>query len=631
MTSETPVRLPLSRWQLPSLLLGGVLILNALICTRFSWGDFSSALCALGALALIIPHLIAIVRFDFASGRHHMNELVLVAVAAATAQGDAQGFITGAGIAFFLLIGLMIENHSAAGARTSLEEIAQMTSGKIRRIESNGSEKEILPEALIVGDRIRIRPGEVIPADGEILHGNSTVQEANITGESLPVEKGAGDSLFAGTLNLSGAPEVKVTQIGAQTVIGKVRELILEAEKSRPAFVRMIDSYARYYTPLVFMTAFFVWIAFDHDWSRVVSVLVAACPIALVLSTPSAAVAALSAAARLGVLIKNIGDIEILSEITAFVFDKTGTLTSGSLEVVTLAPLPGVESESLLAAACAAGQNSNHPVSLAVCELGRRVNLPAVAVSDWSETPGCGIRCTTPDGLLCSGNLAWLRENGVAEKDSTDDEYQGMSLLYVALNGHFLGWIALHDPIRPEAKAMIAALKKEERQVMMVTGDREPVAKAVSTELEIPHWFSHCKPTDKIEKIESLKANGEWVAFVGDGVNDGPALAAGNIGIAMGAAGNNLAIETASIALMNNRLDRIILLRDLSSDYRRIMIQNFVLGFLIILGGISAGILLPPQLSTAGYGALISAGLQAAGAIAVTLNSARLLRTSETK
>lgn len=623
----------MTRLQMPSLAFAGLMILNAILSFYlFPAGGFHAALCSILALIGLIPHLLAIVWHDYQTGRRHMNELVLIAVAAAAARGDATGFLTGAIIAFFLLIGLMIENRSAAGAQLSLKEIAQMTSGKVRRLNTDGSETEIDPETLTIGMMIRLRPGEVIPADGVIVSGNSTVQEANITGESIPAEKTAGDKIFAGTINLSGAPDIEVTGIGAQTVIGKVADLILDAERTRPSFVRMIDLYAQYYTPLVLMLTFFIWVVFDHDWSRVVTVLVAACPIALVLSTPSAAVAAISVAARMGVLIKNVGDIEILSAIKTYVFDKTGTLTTGSLEVTRLAPVENIDSETLLSAACAAGQNSNHPVSIAICTLGKKVHIPFLPHTGWSEIPGRGISCQIPDGTVLVGNLNWMTENGVlpeAFKGHHDEENEGMSLLYVMKNGKALGWIALRDHIREEAKSTISALSEGlGTEIIMVTGDREPVARQVALEIGIQTWFSHCKPADKIAEIEKLKQTEHEVIFVGDGVNDGPALAASNIGIAMGAAGNNLAIETASIALMNNKLDRLLFLRKLSSAYRQLMIQNFALGIFIISAGITIGVVLPGEMSGQGLGAILSAGLQVVGALAVTMNSARLMRLS---
>ncbi len=602
--------------------LGGILLLNAFLARiLFNDNGINSAICAVAALALLLPPLLKIVYEDFRHRRVHMNELVLIAVAAGASRGD---FLTAGIIAFFMLVGLIIETRSASGAKKSLETIARMTQTTARRVSPDGTEDELSPTLLRPGDRIRVRPGEIIPADGEIAQGSSSIQESNITGESIPVDKAEGAGVFAGTINMSAVIEVSVARTGADTTLGKVKELILAAEKTRPRFIRMIDEYAKYYTPLVLILSFFVWTVTGHDMARVVAVLVAACPIALVLSTPSAAVAALSAGARLGILIKKISDVESLSSVSAFIFDKTGTLTKGELEVTELAPADGVDNSELLLLAASAEQHSNHPVAKAACALAKKVNIRTAPCGNASEKPGRGVKGTVNGHEVLCGNLSWMKDNGIDTAgfpEFSSERNSGMSMLFVVCDGKPAGWIAAEDKVRPDAKSTVEALSKSGvAKIAMVTGDRNGVAAKVASTLGINEFHGECSPPDKIRKVEDIKRQGFKTVFVGDGVNDAPALASSDIGIAMGAAGSDLAVETATIALLNNELDRLPFLLRLAKSYRNVMVQNFALGILFIFVGVSAG--------AAGYlEAVLAAFLQVASAVIIVMNSARLVKT----
>jgi Cd2+/Zn2+-exporting ATPase len=432
--------------------------------------------------------------------------------------------------------------------------------------------------------------------------------------------------VFAGTFNMSGVLDVSVSRTGRDTTLGKVRELILAAERTKPRFMRMIDRYAHYYTPLVLLMAFFIWAVNGHQMDPVVAVLVAACPIALVLSTPSAAVAALSAGARLGILIKNIGDIEVLSSITSFIFDKTGTLTTGNLDVVEIAPVDGVEAAELVRIAAGIESGSNHPVAKAVCRFAEKVRVPRAESDEIREVAGKGLLGNVDGSRIIVGNRIWLEENGIPASqfpDFGDEVNHGLSLLFVARDGLALGWISLGDSIREDAAECMDSIRREGiGNLGIVTGDRAGVAAHVAEELKIPLCWGECKPTEKVERIRQIKSHGHRTAFVGDGVNDAPALAASDIGIAMGAAGSDLAVETATIALMNNKLNRLPFLLRLAKDYRRIMIQNFVLGAVFIVLGVTAG--------AVGYlTAVPAACVQVASAILIVMNSARLVRSGE--
>ena len=555
-----------------------------------------------------------------------INELVAIAFLAAIASGESQlgGYQTAGIVAFFMLLGELIETRTAAGARASIASLVKLTPSKARRIL--GKEEEEIPASeLNIGDIIRIRPGDNIAADGKIISGQGSINQANITGESLPVDKSSGDEVFAGTTNLNGVLEIEVTRAGEDTTFGRVRDLILSAEQTKLPIMRIIDQYMGYYTPLVLVIAAIVWF-FTHDIERVVSVLVIACPCAFILASPTAMVAALASAARLGVLIKNVGDIEIAARINAFVFDKTGTLTTGQLAVSRLAPQGDIKPAELLKVAATAEKFSNHPTAKALATLAKEADLDLTDPTDFKETAGKGVEAKVDGANVVIGRAQWLRDNGVGDNfESQVDlkEAEGYSLLYVAKEGAFIGWIGLQDATRSEAKeALSDLLNSGVQRVAMVSGDRKPVATRVAAEIGCAEVVAECLPQNKVDFVSDLKKRGYRVAVIGDGVNDAPALAAGDMGVAMGAAGSEVAIQSATIALMNSDLRRLPFLVRLSRQTRTVINQNFLFGILFIIGGMigaSYGVINP----------IVAAILHNAGSLIVVFNSARLVRQGE--
>jgi Cd2+/Zn2+-exporting ATPase len=548
-------------------------------------------------------------------------------VLAAFASGESQvgGYQTAGIIAFFMLLGELIETRTAAGARASIESLIRLTPTRARRLGSQGDETEIPASELVVGDTIRVRPGDNVPADGVIVTGQGSFNQANITGESLPIDKKPGDEVFAGTQNLTGVLEIKVNRAGTDTTLGRVRELILAAEKTKLPIMRIIDQYMVYYTPLVLVIAALVW-AFTGQIDRVIAVLVVACPCAFILASPTAMVAALSAAARLGILIKNVGDIEIAARINAFVFDKTGTLTTGRLAVSRLAPLDGTKPAELLRIAASAERHSNHPTARALIQLATEAAVPLAEPADFTETAGRGIKASVDGATIVIGRAQWLRDNAVAGDFAASvdlNETEGFSLIFVARQGRCIGWIGLQDQTRTEARASLEALKElGARRIAMVSGDRQPVAARVAKEIGVEEVVAECLPQNKVEFVRQFKGRGYRVAVVGDGVNDAPALAAGDMGIAMGAAGSDVAIHSATIALMNSDLRRLPFLVRVSRQTRAVINQNFLFGVVFILGGLSAGAF--------GYlNPIVAALLHNAGSLIVVFNSARLVRLGE--
>jgi len=603
--------------------LGVVFVLNAFLVNWLfeSGATLASASAFIGAVILIYPIVVTAIK-DLRRGKLSINELVAIAVLFAFASGN---YTTAGVVAFFMLTGEIIETRTAEGARDSIESLIKLTPTKARRIKKDGSEEEVAASELGVGDTIRIRPGDNVAADGIILNGQGSFNQATITGESLPADKKTGDEVFAGTQNLTGVLEIKVSRAGTDTTLGRVRELIIAAEKTKLPIQKIVDQYMGFYTPLVLVIGALVW-AFTYDYNRVIAVFVVSCPCAFILATPTAMVAALSAAARLGILIKNVADIELAAKINAFVFDKTGTLTTGQLAVSRLAPIGDTKPAELLLLAASAEKYSNHPTAKALATLAGEAGVPLAEPKDFAETAGRGVKAEINGAKVLVGRAQWLKDNGIDasfEKSVDLNETEGWSLIFVAQNGKCVGWVGMQDQTRAEAKEALAELKEAGvRRIAMISGDRQVVATRVANEIGCEEAKGDCLPQNKVEFVRAMKLKGYKVAVIGDGVNDAPALAAGDIGIAMGAAGSEVAIHSATIALMNNDLRRLPFLVKLSRSTRAVINQNFAFGVIFIIVGLSA--------SAFGYiGPITAAILHVIGTLIVIFNSARLVRKGE--
>ncbi len=592
--------------------------------TKYLYEIHINLVAGLGALLLsirIVWHALK----NLLSGHMHMDELVAVAIAAAFAMGDFQE----AGIiAFFLLLAELIESRTAIGARASIEELIRLTP-KTARLVVNGVEKEVESTTLQKGQRIRVRPGDNIPCDGSVVTGDSTVNQANITGESLPVDKRPGDAVFSGTSNLTGSLEIEVTKVGGDTTLGRVQNLILQAERTRIPIMRIIDQYVVWYTPTVLMLAFLVYF-FNRDANgiaRAIAMLVASCPCALIMATPTAMVAGLSCAARLGILIKDVAHLESAGRLTAVVFDKTGTLTTGQLSVTRLIPADGVDGADLLRTAASAEQLSNHPAARALVEIAREANVGLIQPGKFEEVPGKGVVATVDGRQILIGRAMFLESRGIdaASMQRVAQAAEGMSQLYVARDGRVMGCVALEDRTRSAARGAMNELRDLGiKRLAMLTGDTEAVARRVAAEMACTEYKADCLPHEKLDLVEMMRKQGHRVMVVGDGVNDAPALAAGDLGMAMGAAGSDVAINSASIALMNNDLTRIPFLIRLSRATRKVVMQNLVFGVLFVISMVALGAL---NIITPRWAAF----LHFASSFVVIFNSARLVRFGEEK
>jgi Cd2+/Zn2+-exporting ATPase len=611
-------------------LMGGVLVLNSFLA---EWifaepgapsdrlNPYAAFLALVGAVLLGAPLVWHALKHMY-HGHMHMDELVAMAIAAAIAIGKYQE----AGvIAFFMILSNLIETRTALGARASIESLIRLTPTRAHRVLAGGREEEVEAKELRPGEVIRVRPGDNVPADGEIVAGETIINQANITGESMPVEKKVGEEVYSGTSNITGAIDVRVTKAGADTTLGRVQKLIVQAEATRIPLMRLIDRYAGWYTPTILMLAAIV-LFFTKDMNRAIAMLVVACPCALVLATPTAMVASLSCAARLGILIKNVVNLEFARNLTAVVFDKTGTLTTGQLSVTRMMPAPGIDGATLLYTAASAEQLSKHPVARAMVEVAEQARLKLNRPTQFEEVAGRGVVASVDGSEVLVGRATWLRERGADMSILSNPEFQeseGLSTLYVVKDGRCVGWIGLEDRTRSEARSAIDELRElGVRALTMVTGDRWSVARRVGREMGCTDVQAEVLPDQKLVLVDQLKNAGHRVAVVGDGVNDAPALAAGHLGIAMGAAGSDVAINSASIALMNNDLRRLPFLVRLSRASTRVIWENLLFGvaYIVVLEVLAALGYLP---------AMLAALLHTVASALVIFNSARLVRFGE--
>ena len=608
------------KWRLTLVLLGGVcLILSGILrWLRPAQNDLAVAWAMLGAIITALPifrdALLGFRSKAFANTEFYMNQFITLAVVACFV---TQQYVVGGVVAIILLLGHILEDRSMLGTNEAINSLLHLSRVTARRLQDE-VEEEVDAESLGEGEIVRVRPGDTMPADGLVLSGFSTVNQATITGESLPVEVEAGTTVFAGTSNLTGLIEVRVTRTGTQTVLGRVKEIVEEAQQTRAPIVRLTEEYARYYMPLILLIAGFV-LFFTKDVQRAISVIVVSIPCTFVLAGPSAMVAALAAASRMGILVKSVRFFEVANDIDTVVFDKTGTLTTGELRVAAITPNDGMAENELLALVAAVEQHSTHPIARAVVTEAQDRQLEIGDADDVQEKHGHGLLARVGQLDVLVGRGSWLREQAI-EIPQKEKNFDDLSALHVGVNRKLAGIIYLSDTVRAEAKNVSANLRQSGvDHLMMLTGDRRTAAESIAEHVGMTEFEADCLPEQKQEAVHKLKAAGRKVMVVGDGVNDAPALAAGDLSVAMGALGSDVAIQTADIALMANDLRRVPHFLALSDKALRIINQNMLCGFAfigaaIVLSGVG---LIPP---------IAAAFVHEFGAFFVIFNSARLLR-----
>lgn len=567
----------------------------------------------LAAIPVLIDSLTSLKADGFEATKYYMDQFVALAILACFATGQ---YASGTIVAAILIVGQVLEEHTTLGVEEAVKSLTRLSRVKARRERDHG--EELVDAArLLAGDRVRVLPGDIIPADGVVVTGVTTIDQASITGESLPVDADVGARVFAGTTNLTGAMTMVVANTGSDTVIGRVTKIVEEAKTSRAPVMRLIDEYTRYYMPFVLIVAGFV-LFFSRDVQRAISVIIVAMPCAFVLASPSAMVAALAVASRLGILVKSSRFFEAAQSIDTVVFDKTGTLTTGQLRVLAARPSAGVTESELIAAAASLEAHSTHPVARAILAEAHRRELDFDRGVTVEEIAGRGLR----GGGVIAGRRTWLESVGITI-GAEIAETAAASTLYVARDGQFLGTLLLADAIRGETRQAVEHLRAlGVDNFVMLTGDRAAVAREIAEAAGITRFRADCLPQEKLAEVRALRAAGHHVLVVGDGVNDAPALAAGHVGVAMGALGSDIAIKTADVALMGNDLRQLPRFLALSDRTLRIINQNLVWGLTFIA--------LFVLLSALGFiSPIMAAFLHEFSAFFVIFNSARLLRFDE--
>jgi Cd2+/Zn2+-exporting ATPase len=491
-----------------------------------------------------------------------INVLMVIAVAGALALGE---YLEAATVVFLFAVAQWLEVRTLARARQAIRALLDL-SPRYAYVRRNGVEERVAVEDIAVGDAVVVRPGDKVAVDGRVTAGRSEVNEAPLTGESLPVEKEPGDEVYAGTINGRGALDLRVTRVGRDTRLARITHLVEEAQAQRAPVQSFVDRFARVYTPAVIALAVVVAIVppalFGGDVStwiyRALTLLVIACPCALVISTPVSIVSALAAAARSGVLVKGGAHLERLAAVTVIAFDKTGTLTSGRVGVSRVTPLGAAGEDELLGLAAAVEASSEHPIARAIVAEARHRGIEVAGAASFESMPGLGASGRLAGRDVVIGNARLLKARGIAIGDDVDArcrQEQGGTHVYVGVNGMLLGCIAVADRARDTAREAVDLLRSHgiERMVML-TGDDEPTARQVAETVGVDEYHHSLLPDQKHALVESLRGEGRAVLMVGDGVNDAPALAAADVGVAMGAAGSDVAIETADVALMSDEL-----------------------------------------------------------------------------
>ncbi|MFH1134645.1 MAG: cation-translocating P-type ATPase [Pseudomonadota bacterium] len=510
--------------------------------------------------------------------RVNVDELVSLAILASLFQGE---FLTAAVVSFVMTLGALIEEATGESARQAIRSLMDLTPRRAVVIR-NGAPEEIPLENVRPGDVALVKPGERIPVDGLVLRGTTLVDESALTGESMPREKKAGDAVMAGSLNHNGVIEIETSRVGEDASLGKIIKLVEEAEGRRPQAVRLVDRYARWFTPLILACAGAVWIM-TGEIERAVAVLIVGCPCALILAAPTAAVAALGRAAKAGILIKGADYLEKIAAVDVILFDKTGTLTLGVPRVEGVAPVEGLTREELLFWAAAAEQNCTHPLAKAILKAAHYAQVALFQADEVFNEIGLGVRATVQGALVEVGSLASgggaAALPGPLQPGLADFLERGITPLVVSRDRKPIGLLGVSDGVRPAAAGTMRALRALGIESLAVlSGDHPRSTRLVAEKLGLDECHSGLKPADKQDIIRNLQAAGRRVMFVGDGINDAPALASADVGVAMAAGGTDVALETADAALLRDEIARLPFLIKLSRRMLTVIKVNLVFG-----------------------------------------------------
>jgi len=543
-----------------------------------------------------------------------MELSMTIALLAALVIGE---FFTALIITLFVLGAEILEGMTVRRGRRAIGDLLDFLP-RAATVRRGGEIREARADELRIGDLVLVNPGSRIPVDGTVAGGHSFVDQAPITGESMPVEKLAGAWVYAGTINQSGALEIRAERLGRDTSFGKIVEAVERAERSRAPIQKLADRLAGYLVYFALGAAALTFLI-TRDVRSTISVVIVAGACGIAAGTPLAILGGIGRAARQGAIIKGGRYLETLARVDTVIFDKTGTLTLGTPEVQVVLPAAGISERTLLEAAATAERRSEHPLAKAILAIAESRAVSVVEPQDFAYTPGRGITARVDGDEIVAGTRALLGERQVATPDAASDDGSGRSAVLVARGGHYLGMIRVADTVRPEAKAAVAGLKAIGIRTILLTGDAKNVAEVVAAELGVDESAAELLPEAKLERVKSLVERGRVTAMVGDGINDAPALMQANVGVAMGS-GTDVARESASVVLLGNDLLKFVETVRLARRTRRTILQNFV-GTIAVDGvgiGLAAMGLLNP---------LLAAFIHVSSELAFILNSARLLPT----
>jgi len=540
--------------------------------------------------------------------RMTMELSMTIALVAALTIGEA---FTAVVIVLFVLIAEVLEHITVGRGRHAIKELLDWLPRKVS-VQRVGVTTEVAAEAVNTDDVVLVRPGSRIPVDGIVVAGHSFVDQATITGESLPVEKVAGAPVFAGTLNQSGVLEVRTSKIGRDTAFARIVEAVEQAEKSRAPIQKTADRLAGYLVYFAIGAAILTFLV-THNARSTISVIIVAGACGIAAGTPLAILGAIGRAARLGAIIKGGLYLEALGHVDTVVLDKTGTLTFGTPEVIAMYPAEGVTTNELIQAAACAETPSEHPLGKAVLKKAMAMTIEPARIERFKYTPGRGIVCSSAENTLVVGSRVHLQEQGVELPESLP----GRVNILVAKSGRFLGGVEVADVVRPEAAAAIHQLKKMSFRIVLLTGDAASIAGGVATSLGIDEVQANLLPDQKLSYVKSLQASGRKVVMLGDGINDAPALAKAEVGVAMGS-GTDFTRESADVVLLGNNLLKFVETMEIARWCRSIIYQNFV-GTLVVDG---AGVLLA---AFSLLNPLLAAFIHVSSELVFILNSTRLL------
>src|SRR5262245_4862378 len=545
-------------------------------------------------------------------------------------------FEAAAVITVLVLLGQVLELKAREQTSGAIRALLKLAPKRAQRLDADGRETDVALEEVVVGDRLRVRPGESVPVDGTILDGRSSLDESMVTGEAMPVTKSPGDTVIGGTINASGSFIVRADKVGRDTMLAKIVALVAQAQRSRAPIQRLADQVSAWFVPLVILVAALAFLAwsvwgppprFTYGLIAAVSVLIIACPCALGLATPMSIMVGVGRGAQAGVLIKNAEALERLEKVDTLVVDKTGTLTEGTPRVIAVRPSGAVPEDDLLRLAASLERASQHPLASAIVAAAKARKLSLLEPQNFDAPVGKGVTGTIEGRQLVIGNARILTEAGIdAAGLPTQAETlrrDGATAVFIAIDGKAAGVIAIADPIKPTTPGAVAALKAAGIRVVMLTGDDATTARAVAARLGITEVEAEVLPEDKGNVVERLRKAGHVVAMAGDGVNDAPALAAADVGIAMGT-GADVALESADVTLLKGDLGGIVRARRLSAATMANIRQNLFFAFIYNAAGVplAAGVLYPV------LGVLLSpivaAAAMALSSVSVIVNALRL-------